>query len=912
MAFAAYLDAVQKIYIAFYQRPADPAGLRYWAQRMDAAGGDQAAVIDAFATSPEAVALYGPIDASTIGTVVDAIYLALYNRAPDAGGKKFYVDGFNAGTFTPGTIALNILNGASNDDAVAIANKLVVANRFTQQVDGRALTNPDFGIGSNFNVTYAGDADAVAARDILKAVTSSPTTVLNAGEVTEVLKDKIADPTDPIQGESGGKTFTLTIGEDRLTGGAGDDTFNALAVEQQGATGSKATLENFDILNGGAGSDTLNATLTDAGAAPVLQSIETVNVRFAGAQTLNLTSATGVEAINVQTSTVAGTVDGVGAVANLAVKNQLVGATFDKSTAATLNLGLDTVGVATAANVVVELGATQQASATTLNITANNANATVQDKTGGLAATVTIAATGANRLNLADAAVAKNVTITGAGSVDLIGSAATTLGTAFTGALATFNASAAEGAIKADIRSTVLATVTTGKGADWIDMDTAVVAGTTVNLGAGNDTLLAGAQLANFAKVDGGDGDADIINLTNGLTLAADAKLITGFEVLDVSGSAAAAKNYDVSLNNFATVQIDEAVNGALAGTVDFKNAADNFTLTVASKAKDGDFAVGQTIAVTGKDYTGTTALGTAETFTLVANMRDGNKDDKVDGKINANTITVAGVEHLVVDAGVSTLDGGAKALNAAQHTVTADFVADNAETLTIKGAGSVVITADAGGAGLGAGTLGVVTKVDATGSTGNVTLDLSAHTKAVAYFGSEGIDTYTASTIGDNIYTGKGADIVTLTAGLRDTFVLKAATDSQIGDTNKSGKITLAGDEVNAGGAQMIDTITNFTGGGTNLTDRLDVTNFAFSGAQRGVVDVSAIVTNATDLTSIADLFAAPAGDRGLAFSNIGANTYVFVDANKDGNFTAADDLVIKLMGLGAAGGLSEVDVNF
>ena len=222
MAFAAYLDAVQKIYIAFYQRPADPAGLRYWAQRMDAAGGDQAAVIDAFATSPEAVALYGPIDASTIGTVVDAIYLALYNRAPDAGGKKFYVDGFNAGTFTPGTIALNILNGASNDDAVAIANKLVVANQFTQQVDGRALTNPDFGIGSSFNVTYAGDADAVAARDILKAVTSSPTTVLNAGEVTEVLKDKIADPTDPIQGESGGKTFTLTIGEDRLTGGAGD------------------------------------------------------------------------------------------------------------------------------------------------------------------------------------------------------------------------------------------------------------------------------------------------------------------------------------------------------------------------------------------------------------------------------------------------------------------------------------------------------------------------------------------------------------------------------------------------------------------------------------------------------------------------------------------------------------------
>ena len=109
MAAAAYFDTVQKIFIAFYQRPADPAGLKYWADRIDAANGDAAAVVSAFATSPEAVALYGTIDATTIGTVIDKIYLALFNKAPDAAGKKFYVDGFTAGTFTAGTIALNIL-----------------------------------------------------------------------------------------------------------------------------------------------------------------------------------------------------------------------------------------------------------------------------------------------------------------------------------------------------------------------------------------------------------------------------------------------------------------------------------------------------------------------------------------------------------------------------------------------------------------------------------------------------------------------------------------------------------------------------------------------------------------------------------------------------------------------------------
>ena len=69
MAATQYFEQVQKIFIAFYQRPADPAGLKYWAQRVDAAGGDFGAVIDAFASSPEAVALYGTIDAATIGTV---------------------------------------------------------------------------------------------------------------------------------------------------------------------------------------------------------------------------------------------------------------------------------------------------------------------------------------------------------------------------------------------------------------------------------------------------------------------------------------------------------------------------------------------------------------------------------------------------------------------------------------------------------------------------------------------------------------------------------------------------------------------------------------------------------------------------------------------------------------------------
>ena len=308
---------------------------------------------------------------------------------------------------------------------------------------------------------------------------------------------------------------------------------------------------------------------------------------------------------------------------------------------------------------------------------------------------------------------------------------------------------------------------------------------------------------------------------------------------------------------------------------------------------------------VTLKDAAGTTALGTAETFTLVATLNDGNKDNGADGSINAQKITVAGVENLVIKANVGTADGGTTAVANSAYSLKANLVATEAETLTISGNASVDLSA--------ATTIGVLTKVNASASTGNVTIDLSGHGKSIAYIGSDGVDTYAASKAGDTIYTGKGADMVTLDANggaagaKRDTFVLKAATDSQVTDTSKDGKITLGADT-------GFDTVTKFDGVGdttpvANTSDRIDLTNFAFSGAARGVVDVSTKATAATDLTSVVDLFNDPAGDRGVAFSNIGADTYVFVDVNKDGDFKAADDLVVKLVGVTA---ISETAINF
>ena len=831
------VNQVSQLYIGILGRAADFAGLQYWVNQVQTGKLTVEGVAKSFQEQPEWVNGNGKLDRAGI---LNELYKNLFGREATGVDKGYWVMGEGASVpLEKLVLALTAPGAALGNDATVLSQRTTAA--------------------VNFSYSPA-NTDLAAAAAAITGVTAV-------------------------------STFTLTVGEDKLTGTAGNDTFNGLIVQANDAS-AKDTLESFDVLDGGAGTDTLNATINSGTPAPVLKNIENVNLRFTAAKSVDLTSATGVTTIKVENSTDVGTVNGVGSVASLVVANQLKDVNFDSSTATTLALNLDTIANATGATQVkVDLGkATAAHKATTLNITANNANVELLDTKGtNVTTTLTVAATGTNTLKLTEAVKATTVTVTGTGSADLTGAA-------FTGALTKFDASANTGGVKAALNSTKAIAVTGGEGADVITFAGVTGTDNAVSLGKGNDTLFTGALIESFSKgVDGGDG-TDIINITDGSKLTAtSAKYITNFETLDVSG--AAASTFDVSLNSFATVQIDEALGGALKGDVKFDKASDTFTLNILSKVKDGAFDVAKNTVVALKDDAGTTAKGDAETFTLVATINDGNKDGTADG-INAQQITVANVEKLVVTSNVATTDGAAVDTKAAAHTLTAKFVADKAETITITGNGGVDLS--------GVTTIGVVNKVDASGSTGNVKVNLSTQANSVAYTGSEGVDTYTASKAGDTIYSGKGADVIDLTASTtlaRDTFVLKAATDSQVTDTSKDGKITLAADT-------GFDAITKFDIGGGITADRIDLTNFGFSGAQRGVENVNAKVIGTTDLTSIVDLFSSVAGDRGVAFSNLGgADTYVFVDANKDGNFTAADDIVIKLTGVTS---ISEADINF
>ncbi|MFH1146704.1 MAG: DUF4214 domain-containing protein [Pseudomonadota bacterium] len=282
MAYMDYLDTVQQVYIAYYQRPADSEGLLYWAQRLDTDGGNLTAIIDAFATSTESNSLYGAIGSTTITSVVASMYQALFGRAPDVEGLNFYVTGFNAGTFTAGTIAMNILDGAQNDDAQVIANKLSQACSFTEVID------PDLN-GDELQATYAGNTDAEAGRDFLSTVTSSSTSLRTSEGVMDYIMNYIADSDDPVFWDYTEFCYTLSTDVDHFVGGIGNDFFNGpLDV------GGVQTFGSADIIDGRAGTDMLylevgGGTYTTSN----VDNIEIFQVVASGAATFDMNGSSG-------------------------------------------------------------------------------------------------------------------------------------------------------------------------------------------------------------------------------------------------------------------------------------------------------------------------------------------------------------------------------------------------------------------------------------------------------------------------------------------------------------------------------------------------------------------------------------------------------------------------------------------
>jgi Ca2+-binding RTX toxin-like protein len=293
-------------------------------------------------------------------------------------------------------------------------------------------------------------------------------------------------------------------------------------------------------------------------------------------------------------------------------------------------------------------------------------------------------------------------------------------------------------------------------------------------------------------------------------------------------------------------------------------NAAAGVTLAINAE-KAVDLVTGFKLSYALKD-----ATGKADTLSVAINALDDGKDSgTVDGVVTVTELEANSIESIAINSDISGADTTKK--NTDYTNTVTKLSADAVKTITVTGDANLTI----GGT---AATFDTVTKIDASAATGKLTVVATGATASVQFLGGNAADTYTASGKGDTINAGKGADNITLAAG-NDTIIIAA------------------GDSVLTAKADGFDTITNFTVG----VDTIDLGAFGFTGqlasalATRGALANS--VVDGTTLSQ-ADFFNFGGVDRGVAVGTNGGFTYVFVDVNKDGDFTAAADLVIKLAG--------------
>ncbi|KFE57145.1 DUF4214 domain-containing protein [Pseudomonas syringae] len=749
MATSDYLNQVQKLYIAYFGRPADPTGLNYWANQVNAAGGNIAVAIAGFAASTESSNLFGSFPSAQ---KISAIYLNLFNRLPESAGLSYWMNQLDSGAITQAQAAWEIMNQAGAGDATSVANKLTMANVFTAQVDTTAEI-----------AGYSGAQPAAYGRAYLAGVDATPGSVSVA---TTALNNSVADatgvrPTAPTAPSTpsiptGDTVFTFTTATDNFTGGAGNDTFVGLINT---TTPANSTLVATDRIDGGAGTDTLSITVTGTGntALPGLTigNVEKLSIRdqsSSGKLSTYDVSGTGMTDVTSSVSTASG---------GLQFVNLTTGATVsllgDKSTQVanvqfvmanstdTVNLVLDgglqdTVAV-TGQTTVTNFGGAASTATITSSGAANTLGAirlagsgTDSITTAAIKANVNLAASLVNT----DYAANATLTVTGAGKVDL----GRTVG--FDG-------------------RTVDASANSGGLSIAVDGNTQTFTG-----GKGNDTVIGTAPVADTAVIDGGAGtdtfSATLLSGTNGAAFKS-------FEVLDLSGAGAVNGGVVDALTLTRSTLTGVVLNGTTSGTLTVNhltNTPDGFNVTLKS-GSSGANTVLQFDNVS----------GTSDALNLT---HDSTNTAAALGRLN-----IEGIETIKIASGGS-LVGTVNSVNIIDNAAQLIEITGNREY-------SLNVTAQSGTVA------SQLTKVDGSQATGPLSIKVEAATTTggqskLDLLGGSGADTFivetssVANSTGVTVTTNAGNDTVNVSnASLRDVSALAklqftTITDFQAGDS--------------------------------------------------------------------------------------------------------------------------------
>jgi len=185
-----HVAAVQQLYVAYFGRPADVAGLDYWTNVVETNKGSTTQVSANFALSTEYTAAFAGMSNTQI---VDKIYMNLFGRAADTAGRDYWVGLLNAGSIKVNTIVADVANGAQTTDKEIVENKVAGATAFTTALDLPAE-----------QAGYTGTAALNLAKAFITSITTdaSLTTAITPANLNTTVSGVVA----------AGTPFTLTAG----------------------------------------------------------------------------------------------------------------------------------------------------------------------------------------------------------------------------------------------------------------------------------------------------------------------------------------------------------------------------------------------------------------------------------------------------------------------------------------------------------------------------------------------------------------------------------------------------------------------------------------------------------------------------------------------------------------------------
>lgn len=279
-------QAVQQLYVAYFNRPADVGGLIYWENVVKTTNGDTSRISAEFSKSAEYLASFANLSNAQI---VNQVYLNLFGRPAEDGGITYWADLLDRHAITIDNVVTQVARGARGSDLDAYSAKVNGAIIFT---DNMAPDNARY---------YVGAGPAQVAKDFITGITNA-STLAQATQTSNLLSTfalLVSSSFDPV-------TSALSTGADTLvptetTPFGGNDIFNA------NSSGSTQTLSALDTIDGGLGFNTLNLTSTtqapiNLGSTLHISNIQTANINsdsnatidsrtWGGLTRLNLTSA---------------------------------------------------------------------------------------------------------------------------------------------------------------------------------------------------------------------------------------------------------------------------------------------------------------------------------------------------------------------------------------------------------------------------------------------------------------------------------------------------------------------------------------------------------------------------------------------------------------------------------------------